>query len=353
MSKKILPSLRRDTAYPVLAEMDLPEWLVEAMPAIGLIGASTSAFYLYLMRRKLGDTYTFFYGLIIVDFIFFLSLLYAGIHGIKALMQSDTTLKTKPIACLSEAFHSTLWIYCDGVNLFFLTVLCIDQFVSVIWSKTHKALSSNYFNLPTLAIILILGLAIIGPAWHRPLASSSLSLEMVSSMCYMSDVFYTQFYEWLMIARISNIAGITNGLNAQHMFFCVLLRCSQTLVSVHLPILITETSNLTDNRLTHLTEYGIRLTQGALFASGQILVIFILPKYTQAMKEFWTQSADTTKRNWQSVDDPPVNNNMESSDPVFGSWYSTGGNIIGEAGVPNEINAGNQRSISFYCNQIE
>lgn len=37
----------------------------------------------------------------------------------------------------------------------------------------------------------------------------------------------------------------------------------------------------------------------------------------------------------------------------FGSWYSTAGNIIGEAGVPYEMNADKQKSISFYCNEME
>ena len=56
------------------------------------------------------------------------------------------------------------------------------------------------------------------------------------------------------------------------------------------------------------------------------------------------------KRTWQSADDPPVpNRSMGNSGwDMFGSFYTTAGNIIGEAGVPMELNAEVQRSVSFY-----
>lgn len=53
------------------------------------------------------------------------------------------------------------------------------------------------------------------------------------------------------------------------------------------------------------------------------------------------------------LDDPPVNKHHESSDPVFGSWYSTGGNIVGEAGIPAAYDADKQKSVSFYYNEME
>jgi len=33
---------------------------------------------------------------------------------------------------------------------------------------------------------------------------------------------------------------------------------------------------------------------------------------------------------------------------IFGSFHSTTGNIIGDAGIPMELNADVQRSVSFY-----
>jgi hypothetical protein len=43
-----------------------------------------------------------------------------------------------------------------------------------------------------------------------------------------------------------------------------------------------------------------------------------------------------------------VNKSKEVVGLDFGSWYSSGGNIVGECGIPYEMDADKQRSISFY-----
>jgi hypothetical protein len=56
------------------------------------------------------------------------------------------------------------------------------------------------------------------------------------------------------------------------------------------------------------------------------------------------------KRNWQSADDPPAPNKSVGTSgwDIFGSFHSMTGNIVGEAGIPLELNADIQRSVSFY-----
>lgn len=143
------------------------------------------------------------------------------------------------------------------------------------------------------------------------------------------------------------------------MFFFTLLRCLLAISSMHIPIIIQSAtsehiSEQLQNQKINGIEYIIRFSQGVAYGIIQPgPSILLLPKYYEALKVFWNKYAHNTKRNWESADDPPVNKNQNSSDPVFGSWYSSAGNICGEAGVPVEFNADKQRSISFYYNEME
>lgn len=52
------------------------------------------------------------------------------------------------------------------------------------------------------------------------------------------------------------------------------------------------------------------------------------------------------------LDDPPLPKHVGAVGLEFGSWYSTTGNIIGEAGVPYEVDADKQRSVSYYYSEV-
>lgn len=43
--------------------MDVPEWLINSLPAVGIICVLTSIFYLYIMHDQIKDAYSMFYGL--------------------------------------------------------------------------------------------------------------------------------------------------------------------------------------------------------------------------------------------------------------------------------------------------
>uniref|UniRef100_A0AC35G600 Uncharacterized protein n=1 Tax=Panagrolaimus sp. PS1159 TaxID=55785 RepID=A0AC35G600_9BILA len=341
------------------------------------------------MHKTRMDAYVMYYGLALIDVIFALSLIYAGFHGIIVMSKGDDTPNIRPIECLSQAIHVSVWYYCDAINLFIIVILCLDQVISVLWSKTHNEVSSNYFKMPILIVILISSLTILVPVWHNSITNSNDMSVKVSSFCQMSEIVYSKIYIIEMEARkwvplgglaflcITSIILLTLQLkyswdfkwtdsnsNAQNMFFFVLLRCLFLIISVHLPIILfnaklhqqqQQPSKLEMNQQnTNKIEYYIRFLQGILFGLIQpIISIFLLPKYSDAIKQFWNQYAHNTKRDWQSVDDPPVNKHHESSDPVFGSWYSTGGNIVGEAGIPAAYDADKQKSVSFYCNEME
>lgn len=94
-----------------------------------------------------------------------------------------------------------------------------------------------------------------------------------------------------------------------------------------------------------------------------MILLKLFPDYRMEIKKFFCRNLNNNKRTWQSagdnfilfhnkhfLGDPPVAFNVSSQvDGLdFGSWYSSAGNIVGEFGIPYEINADKQRSVSFY-----
>ncbi|KAL3090082.1 hypothetical protein niasHS_006534 [Heterodera schachtii] len=82
--------------------------------------------------------------------------------------------------------------------------------------------------------------------------------------------------------------------------------------------------------------------------SQPLLDALLLPDFLKRIGEFFNLTE--MKRTWQSADDPPLPNRSAATSgwDLFGSFHSTTGNIIGDAGIPMELNADKQRSVSFY-----
>uniref|UniRef100_A0A914I414 Uncharacterized protein n=1 Tax=Globodera rostochiensis TaxID=31243 RepID=A0A914I414_GLORO len=79
-----------------------------------------------------------------------------------------------------------------------------------------------------------------------------------------------------------------------------------------------------------------------------LLDVLLLPEFLKKIGDFFNLTE--LKRTWQSADDPPVPNRSVATSgwDMFGSFHSHTGNIIGEAGLPMQLNASVQRSVSFY-----
>lgn len=128
--------------------------------------------------------------------IFNISIIYAGFHGIIVSAAGNTGILIRPIACLTQALHITLWNYCDTVNILILMLLTIDQIVSIIWSKTHNELSSQYFKMPILLLIFVISLGITVPVWHYSITYSENNTVVVPNACYFADIVYPWFYKY-------------------------------------------------------------------------------------------------------------------------------------------------------------
>ncbi|VDL67615.1 unnamed protein product [Nippostrongylus brasiliensis] len=80
--------------------------------------------------------------------------------------------------------------------------------------------------------------------------------------------------------------------------------------------------------------------------------VLVMPEFISNTRMVFNQYGHSTERKWQSADDPPQDvyehkDRFGDGNP-FGSWYSSAGNVNGEAGIPT----GNERSISFYYDRV-
>ena len=126
---------------------------------------------------------------------------YAGFHGIIILATKDTESYVRPITCISTALHVSIWSYCDAANLLILILLTVDQLISVIWSKIHSNLSSRYFKMSVLFLILVLSSGIIIPTWQFSISVADNTTVRVPQACHMADIIYPWLYEYELEGR--------------------------------------------------------------------------------------------------------------------------------------------------------
>uniref|UniRef100_A0A915CU57 Uncharacterized protein n=1 Tax=Ditylenchus dipsaci TaxID=166011 RepID=A0A915CU57_9BILA len=333
--------------------MSLPDVVYKLLPFFGFIICATSFLYL--------------------DFVFGLSLFYMGFHGVFTGVYSDETEQVQPYKCLYKAVHLHIWCFVDAANLALLIMVSLDQLVSVIWSKTHKDIAHYYFHLATIVCILLGCSVVLVPAsvqYSLELAANS--SVTVSPYCCLEEVFGQQFYviqlasrKWLPLAAISllaitgfallalqlsqnwNFKWSDNNMESSKFYYYTLIRSVLMAACMHIPIfLFQRTSLVLDDSSSR--EVVFRVAQALLLGIVQpISNLFVLPRFFPTVNELF--AGKEAERDWQGADDPPMPKNTDGKPGMFfGSWYSSTGNIIGEAGVPYELNADKQRSVSFY-----
>lgn len=52
-------------------------------------------------------------------------------------MYYNSLEKTQLYKCLFNAIFNHFWCFIDFFNLILILLLCYDQFVSIVWTKTH------------------------------------------------------------------------------------------------------------------------------------------------------------------------------------------------------------------------
>jgi hypothetical protein len=118
----------------------------QLVPAFAFFLCLGSLSYLWLMRSKKSGVFVAVYALNSLDFIMSLSLFYCAFHGTTVISNTDYNSAIRPVRCYL-AIHISVWVVLDVASALVLLILCIDQIVSIIWTKTHKNVSYFYIQL--------------------------------------------------------------------------------------------------------------------------------------------------------------------------------------------------------------
>ncbi|KAI6176128.1 hypothetical protein M3Y97_00764900 [Aphelenchoides bicaudatus] len=349
-----------------------PAFIFELLPAFGFLLCITSFSYLWLMRSKQSGVFVTVYAFQVLDTILGITLFYAGFHGSAVLANTDDNTFVRPIQCYI-AFHISGWCVLDVTSAAILLILCFDQIISVLYSKTHKNISSFYLQPFMMFLLFVLSFGILKPAWSYAIDNSENSTILISPFCSMYTVFDDDFYQIELAIRMFAplislgmlfLAALIllcyqlsqnwqfkwsdNNDESVRCFNFALIRTLLTVFAIHSPVWFLKP------KLDGADEICLRMFYAGVMAIVQPLILLkLFPDYLSEIRKFFFNHSN--KRNWQSAEDPPTENDKKIGGLDFGSWYSTGGNILGEAGVPYviELDAERQKSISFYYNEME
>uniref|UniRef100_A0A1I7XDN5 G_PROTEIN_RECEP_F1_2 domain-containing protein n=1 Tax=Heterorhabditis bacteriophora TaxID=37862 RepID=A0A1I7XDN5_HETBA len=303
----------------------LEDFLYEIIPVIGFAMCASSSFILIVMRKATCAFQTMQY-FAVVDLIAGMATIYSGFHGV----------------------------------------------VITIYGNTGE-ISSFYLNWKVICVLALLSCGSLIPAFTFPFENMHNSSVHIPSLCRFDEVVGSEYYlahvlamQWVPIAGVGLLAltliiyavrqtrqkwsynWSENNSHTKQLFATAFLRCFLAGVSVHVPLLFVSRSPK-GSEMETLKDFLIRLSYYIIVPILQPLwYVFIMPEFHTNISMLFNQYSYNTERKWQSADDPPREpHHVDIHGDVnpFGSWYSTTGNIAGEAGVPV---VGNERSISFY-----
>ncbi|KAI6221213.1 Srtx-1 [Aphelenchoides besseyi] len=348
-----------------------PSLLFEVLPAFAFLLIIANLSYVWFMRSRQSDVFAVMYALHVFDLLMGLSLFYAGFHGSAIAATTDDNTRISPWDCAFRAPHLSAWVILDVASAAVLLVFCLDQVISVIWSKKHKNISGFYLQPGMMLLVFLLSFSILIPTWDHALKTAENKTITISPFCSMSPVLDGFYQHELNIRLYVPILGLgililaatillgyqlsqewqfkwsDNNAESVCAYNFAVLRCSLMALAAHLPIWI-----LRNPRLNEIDEILLRMVLASVLSLLQpIGVMWLFPEYLAEMRKFFAKYSHGTKRTWQSADDPPTDQkSFKQAGLDFGSFYSSGGNVIGEFGVPFEVtmDASKQRSISFY-----
>ncbi|KHN84098.1 hypothetical protein Tcan_16920 [Toxocara canis] len=291
----------------------LPDALLVLLPSVGFVQCAASIFILIVFVKVKKEAYAFLGGLAIAADE-------RTRENMEVSMSAIALQEIKRIQCLIRGLFITIWVQSDAAQVIFLIAASLDGFLAVLVPVEYVKTSSHCHGMIMIMVLLMVSALSAVPMWVSAVTEQS-SNNSVSALCPLPE-----------------------------RFICIMLRAILCILSVNLPLLTAAnkpvTSSLYVNRdVISRIIYGISvcICQPAIyFAVLGIFredVIFLLKRYSH-----------NTKRQWVSADDPPVevDHDIAGTATQFGSWYSSAGNIIGEAGMPSAESSNKERSISFY-----
>uniref|UniRef100_A0A0N5C4C0 G_PROTEIN_RECEP_F1_2 domain-containing protein n=1 Tax=Strongyloides papillosus TaxID=174720 RepID=A0A0N5C4C0_STREA len=341
------------------------------MIGVGIISSLVAFLIISVSFQVFQGIYVFIFGISYLDCLLSLSIVYAGFYGLHIKTYYNGSNSMLPEECLYTAFFSIIWIIYDTGTFLLLFIKSLDRLIHSLTSVWHEVYQSYVMNSCSLVICIILSSLPVITIIQYPIEVSSNISTTISSNCYEKDVFGWRYYEIMEKFRFYNpmfniliifvvliIYVIRKNIQTLHFANTAFDRDTNSItliISIRslLQLLICGLFTLTLSS-SMINDYLFRCTQCFTFIIFQIFFnYFCLEKYKNAFNTTFRKYIKNTTRGWQSADDPPtnfINRSMHSLSSMFGSWYSAGGNIVGEAGVPRVDDFHRNLSVSFYYN---
>ncbi|XGW28637.1 hypothetical protein V3C99_008426 [Haemonchus contortus] len=348
----------------------LEDVLYEILPVVGFALSASSILILVVMRKATGAfQFTIWFGSI--DLIAGLATIYAGFYGIVTTVYGKTGEVTTPIKCFYEALHVPVWLFLDIFHMAVLTLFCLDRLTFMVIPVIYAKISRIYLNWPFISLLGLASSIIIIPGFSFAIESHKNASVVISNLCRMDAVTGHKYYnnhlmamQWMPISGVACIilALLIYGIrglkqkwqynwseesgHTRQLFISPFLRCFLMGIAVHLPLLFVQNSP----ERTQLQEFRDVLIRLPFYSVVSVLqplwYVLAMPEFCTNASLLFNQYGHDTERKWQSADDPPQGDHVDrfGDQNPFGSWYSSAGNVTGEAGLP----VGNERSVSFY-----
>ncbi|WKY05862.1 hypothetical protein Q1695_006236 [Nippostrongylus brasiliensis] len=353
----------------------LEDVLYEILPVIGFALVASSVFVIIVMRKAVG-AFRFTVWFATIDLAAGIATIYAGFYGIISTVYGKTGEMTTPFKCLSGALHVSGWLFLDVFHLALLSLFCFDRLLFMLIPVMYANVSRAYLNLPFVFVLGALSGALITPGFSLSIKSYHNESILVPTFCRLDSVTGDAYYrihskgmEFIPVGGIASmmlalvIFGIRSlkqrwlynwsedGKHSKQLYLSLFLRCSLTAISIHTPLLLMLSQQ--NGQLRELRDLLARMLLYTIVCVLQPLwYVLVMPEFISNTRMVFNQYGHSTERKWQSADDPPQDiyehkDRFGDGNP-FGSWYSSAGNVNGEAGIPT----GNERSISFYYDRV-
>ncbi|CAI4227750.1 unnamed protein product [Auanema sp. JU1783] len=345
--------------------------LNQILPVVGF-SSLVSSIFIALVLFKGKTTFRFLLFLAILDILQGASTIYAGLYGVFISIYGEKGEKTiRPFKCFLTAFHNIIWAFTDVSSILLLLLFSIDRVLQMIIPVQYKKVSDIYLSWRGFIVYLFISATASIPAFQFAMTTSSNSSMVINTACRHNEVVGEEYYNQhilsyqifpfiaLIILIISLLLkGIRetspkwsynwseDRVDSKQLFTACFLRSVLTCCSIYLPATVLPERFVSPSG--GLIDYSLRTFYCIFVPTLQPLIYtFFVPVFNTRVQLVFNRYSHSTKREWLSASDPPpapgeVKDKYGEVNP-FGSWYSSTGNVVGEAGLPMEMKSNIER----------
>ncbi|PAV88762.1 hypothetical protein WR25_24310 [Diploscapter pachys] len=354
------------------------DFLYELLPVFGFTMCASCIFIILTLKSEKGalKIWLFF---AITDLFFGATMIYAGFYGVLFTIYGNSNEVLNPFDCFPAAFHIPSLLFYDHLHLALLIFATLDRFINIVIPVEYVETSKCYQKFGAFGVIAVCAALSIIPSFQNVYETRENDTIKIGIVCLLDEIVgesgyvaHLFFLQWTPIICIGILALVLliyacrhlkqkwnynwsedSGLTKQTIM-AIFVRCFLSALSIHLPMLFLEQVKHSRHYMA-VKDYIIRMSYALVVPIFQPMWhLIIIEKYSENIGLFFNRYSYNTERKWQSMSDPPLERtevhrvHLDRHGDVnpFGSWYSSTGNVAGEAGIPVD----QQRSVSFYNN---